>query len=286
MSYSRPAASLSRRLMPLLTDLFPRAFVGPAVEAVLRPPRPRPSRATDDLQAEARHLRLPLGTEAASWGRVGRPVALLVHGWGGAPAQFAGLVPLLLAQGWRVVALHPPGHGPRGHGEDAHVLGFARGILDAAAELPELRCVIGHSMGAAAALFAAQLGLRVERLVCLGAPASLRRMLRRRAASLGFGPRATQAFIDAHDARLGTSSAAVDAAAVVARLRLRLLFVHDQDDREVPFAEAEALHAAAPQAQLLVTRGLGHLRLLRDADTLRAVADFLRSALAPQLRAA
>jgi pimeloyl-ACP methyl ester carboxylesterase len=286
MSYSRPAAALPRQLIPLLSDLFPSAFVGPAVESVLRPPRPRLSRVTDDLQAEARHLRFALGTEAASWGRVGRPVALVVHGWGGAPAQFGGLIPLLLAQGWRVVALHPPGHGPRGHGDDAHVLGFARAILEAAVELPELRCVIGHSMGGAAALFAVQLGLTVERLVCLAAPASLRRMLRRRAASLGLGARATQAFIAAHDARLGASSAALDAAAFAARLRPRLLLVHDQDDREVPFSEAEALHAAAPQAQLLATRGLGHLRLLRDADTLRAVADFLRSALAPQLRAA
>ena len=70
-------------------------------------------------------------------------------------------------------------------------------------------------------------------------------------------------------------AAELDMARVGPRLPVSGLIVHDRDDREVPYSEAEALSAAWPQAQLLATSGLGHSRVLGDATVVRAISEFL-----------
>jgi hypothetical protein len=54
-----------------------------------------------------------------------------------------------------------------------------------------------------------------------------------------------------------------------------LLIVHDAADREIDVGEGQALALAWPRAQLTLTRGLGHLRILSDSETVRRVVDFV-----------
>ncbi|MGV9195387.1 alpha/beta hydrolase [Microbacterium sp. MC2] len=53
-----------------------------------------------------------------------------------------------------------------------------------------------------------------------------------------------------------------------------VLVIHDEDDRMMPFGEAERIVAAHPAARMLRTRGLGHNRILRDDILLDAVIGF------------
>lgn len=55
-----------------------------------------------------------------------------------------------------------------------------------------------------------------------------------------------------------------------------LLVLHDREDHEVDFRHGSELAATWPQAQLVATTGLGHRRILRDADALAAVTAFVR----------
>src|SRR5438552_3917150 len=50
--------------------------------------------------------------------------------------------------------------------------------------------------------------------------------------------------------------------------REALLVVHDRGDREVPFVHGDRLAATWPGAQLRATEGLGHRRILRDAEAI------------------
>ena len=51
------------------------------------------------------------------------------------------------------------------------------------------------------------------------------------------------------------------------------LVVHDRGDREVPFEHGETLARSWPGARLMVTEGLGHRRILRDPEVVRAVVE-------------
>ena len=52
------------------------------------------------------------------------------------------------------------------------------------------------------------------------------------------------------------------------------LVIHDRDDREVPYASADRIVRAWPDATLVTTEGLGHRRILRDASVIERVVAF------------
>lgn len=231
-------------------------------------------------RAAAEPITFRFGLSGLRWGHAG-PVVLAMHGWSGRPTQFGAFVAPLLAAGRQVIALEAPAHG-RSPGREAHVFSFVEALLEAGAEIKGLESVIGHSMGGAAALYAAHLGLPVDRVATLGAPAALHRVLARFAEWVALPAPAVEAFFDSVNRHVGVDAAELDAARFAGRLGFDGLIVHDCDDREVPFAEAQALNAAWPEACSLFTRGLGHNRLLADAGVVDATVRFLTAA--PALR--
>ena len=56
------------------------------------------------------------------------------------------------------------------------------------------------------------------------------------------------------------------------------LFIHDTDDRHIPLDCTRRTLAALEGAQLHVTTGLGHFRVLKDGDTIAHVVAFLNRA--------
>jgi pimeloyl-ACP methyl ester carboxylesterase len=56
-----------------------------------------------------------------------------------------------------------------------------------------------------------------------------------------------------------------------------LLVFHDEEDPEVPKADGEAIVRRWPGAELVSTRGLGHKRIVHDAEVVRRGAEFLRT---------
>ena len=59
-----------------------------------------------------------------------------------------------------------------------------------------------------------------------------------------------------------------------------LLVVHDRGDAEIPWQHGTALARAWPGAELLMTEGLGHRRVLRDPDVVAASVAFVAARLA------
>lgn len=58
------------------------------------------------------------------------------------------------------------------------------------------------------------------------------------------------------------------------RMRAPLLVVHDENDVDVPWQDGKTYAEAWPDSRLLTTRGLGHRRILREAEVLTPVAEF------------
>jgi pimeloyl-ACP methyl ester carboxylesterase len=68
----------------------------------------------------------------------------------------------------------------------------------------------------------------------------------------------------------------VSAHRLVSGLRdVEALIVHDSDDPQVDFADAKALAAAWPGAELMEVSGLGHMRVLNDPVVLERAVKFL-----------
>ncbi|QZI68769.1 lysophospholipase [Pseudomonas protegens] len=230
-------------------------------------PRELPPREWElPLLERAERLTLRFGLSALRWGQ--GPTVLLMHGWEGRPTQFASLIEALVEAGYSAVALDGPAHG-RSPGEEANVVLFARAMLEAAAQLPPLRAVIGHSMGGASAMLAVQLGLRTETLVSIAAPARILGVLRGFARYMRLPPRARSAFIRQVEKDVGMRAAALDVAQY--QLEMPGLIIHAEDDRFVPVKESELIHQAWFDSRLLRLSEGGHQRVLADPRVIDAV---------------
>lgn len=229
----------------------------------------------DEQAALAGAAEAPLRHEAvklARWTLGTGPRVVLVHGWNSRGAHLLGFAKPLVDAGFSVTLFDLPGHGDSG-GHAASVVHAGRALRTLARHLGDVHAVIGHSMGSAAALLAFAHGLSVQRSVHLAGPSSLTPMVKALALAQGLGPADAAAFAGWVEGFIGTRIADVDLEQLRHGLRHPGLIVHDAEDRTVPFAASQALHAAWPGSRLEPVTGLGHRRLLADADVIaRSVA--------------
>ncbi|MGG5289755.1 alpha/beta hydrolase [Pseudomonas shirazensis] len=264
-----------------LGRLAPEHIAGKMRRAFMTPRNLPPRQWELPLLATAERITLRFGLSALRWGQ--GPTVLMMHGWEGRPTQFAALIDALVAAGHTVVSLEGPAHG-RSPGRQAHVALFARALLEAAAELPPLRAVIGHSMGGASVLLALQWGLRTEAAVSIAAPAQLLGVLRGFAQRLGMPARARAAFIRLVEQDVGLQVARLDVNGY--QLELPGLIVHASDDPLVAASEAQLIHKAWFDSRLLMLEEGGHQRVLANPLLVEGVLELLARAATPARQSA
>lgn len=274
----------------------PRAAAMVAEQLMFRTQRFPPPRGSAEVMARGERLAIPSrrGGDLAAWRwGDGRPV-LLVHGWNGRADQLAPFVDPLLDRGFSVIAFDAPGHGAS-PGSMSSLFDFADAIDDVidAVRPPfdQLEAIVAHSMGGAAATYAMsrqsraprvshervqhETGLPARRFAFLAAPIDVGDFVRGFARMFGLGPSFVAALRERVESRFGIALEDVYAPRLARDLAAPLLVVHDEDDREVPVDRGRILAAAWPGAELEVTRGLGHLRILRDAGVVARVTAFV-----------
>ena len=242
-----------------------------------RPPIPAASRAR---LAEGQLLPLTVDgrqVRARSFGR--GPTVALMHGWGGYGGQLADFIMPLVAAGFRVVVFDALGHGDspgsRAGFRQSTFFDFRDGLLAITEAVGPLHAVVAHSGGAMATLLALRAGLAVERLVLLAPMARPALYAVTFGQVLGLGSDVTARWQERVRARLGLGFADLDASVLGDLVPPPTLVLHDRGDREVPFADGEAIAHAWPRAELAATENLGHRRILHDRAVLARTVEFL-----------
>lgn len=205
-----------------------------------------------------------------------RGTVALLHGWTGRAAFMSAFVEPLVAAGFRALAIDLPGHG-RSTGRSLHMPRAIAAIGAVHERTGPWHGLIGHSFGGAIATSLVSGAVRghppvaLERLALIAAPESMPRLFRQFGGFIGLGPRAQAAF----EARvLELSGHPLDSfrgATQLGRAGIPTLVVHAPDDKEVAFANAEALASAGPFVTLKPTPGLGHRRVLYAPEVVAAV---------------
>lgn len=242
----------------------------------LTPPRyAPPPREASALAAAHRGSVHVDGHELATWTWGRGPTVLLVHGWGGRGGQLHAFVPALLAAGHSVVAFDGPGHG-RSTGRTSSLVEHGRALHGVVDALPgEVVGIVAHSMGGTAAAFAMHEGMHVDRAVFLGAPASPAAVTRTFSEGMDLRPRVADDMRSRVERRLRVPFDDLEMSRLARGSATALLVIHDREDKEVPWVDGEAIAQVWPGARLHTTHGLGHRRILTDADVVDAAVSFL-----------
>lgn len=252
----------------LVAPFFRRMMLTPR-----RHVRPPPVLAVPDADE-----RIDLGDGLVAW-RWGDdspavPTVLLVHGFEGNRSQFGAILEALLARGLSVVALDVPAHG-ESLGDELTAVKFVAAIERTLDRLGPVHAVVGHSMGGAMSLSSLARRGGARRAALVSTPSSLQRELQRFAGAVGLSKRGVRAFIASVEKHIGQPAADFDIRHIAGKVKLPVLMIHDQTDRQVPVAEAARSAHMLPDAELIVTRGLGHNRLLADPAVVTAIVDFV-----------
>jgi pimeloyl-ACP methyl ester carboxylesterase len=272
----------SPRLWALRTAFRAVGAVAPGVAArwaetiFCTPPRHEPRSAEEEFLATGRRFSVRWEQEelaAWEWGS-GRTV-VLVHGWGSRAGRLTDLAKALAGGGFRVVAYDAPAHG-LSTGRFASLPEFARALRALAQVVGSVFGVVGHSLGGAAATLAIRDGLATSRAVLLAPPADVAVFSHAFASHVGLPARAHATMRRNLETRLRMRWADIHLPTLAPRLRVPVLVVHDEEDPDVPYAHAEEIVRAWPDARLMTTTGLGHRAILRDPAVVRATVEFLR----------
>ncbi|NRF67399.1 alpha/beta fold hydrolase [Aquincola sp. S2] len=206
------------------------------------------------------------------------PRVLLLHGWEGQAADLAAFAPPLLDAGFEVITMDLPAHGASS-GRQTSIPQSARALKAVGDVLGPLHAVIAHSVGSAVLGEALHHGLDAGHAVMIGAPAHYAAYARQVAAFAGLDEEGTQRMLELLREPLGVNIHEVSLPARAVHFTLPALFIHSSDDRIVAIADSLASAAAWRGARHLRVEGLGHRRILGDANVIAAALKFITAVL-------
>jgi pimeloyl-ACP methyl ester carboxylesterase len=236
----------------------------------LRAPRIAETASLAQLGLAGREIRLPTrrGRNLFGWllpGAAGKaaPAVVVLHGWGANMEMMLPLARPLRADGLTVLLIDARCHGGSDDDSFSSLPRFAED-LDAAIDwlktqpeaLPGKIAVVGHSVGAAAALLAASRRDDLAAVISLAAFAHPAAMMRRWLASKGI-PYLPLGWYTLRYVQwvIGHRFDAIAPVNTIARVPCPVLLAHGDEDTTVPVADAHAIHARGGNTRLRIFPG-------------------------------
>lgn len=228
-----------------------------------------------EVEAEHSGTRITLagGISVIRWGN-GCPI-LMIHGWEARATQMASFIQPLLDAGHEVIAIDAPAHG-MSLGKHSHPMKFVEAIFAAENAFGPFAAVIGHSMGAGSAIYSVAEGLQTDKLISISAPASFKRASARFAQFIGLNQHTQNRFLRHVEHNVGLSFDAIDLVRKAQDITIPTLIIHDQDDKEIPSADAKELLRVMPNSRFYETKHLGHRKIMRNSLVVDATASFIQ----------
>ena len=212
-----------------------------------------------------------------AWGEAGRPLVLLMHGWGGHRGQLTGFVAPFMKAGFRVVAFDAPAHGDA-LGKQASGFQMAAAMRIVLEKVGQPYAIVAHSIGTMVVTVALQHWLEVEKLVFSGPTRRLEDTLEPYLKMNGLPLEMAVEFRRLNEQSWGTDvwqRTSLDL--VLPKFNIPALIFHDRDDETTPYISGVGVARAWPSARLVTTHGLGHRGALKDPDVIRQIVDFIKS---------
>ena len=199
---------------------------------------------------------------------------LLVHGWAGRGTQLFQIADKLLENQMMIVSFDAPAHG-LSDGKRTNMLEFIEAIKAVDKKYGPFHAAVGHSFGGMSLINAVSRGLKVNKLVTIGADNSIPEIFEYYVHKMELKPeiakRLQRLFEKKHKTRLDHFTSVNRAE----RIKIPVLVIHDSEDRFVPVSSAVDIRQKLQKGELLITHGLGHHRIFRSPEVIERIIDFL-----------
>ncbi len=205
------------------------------------------------------------------------PLVMLVHGWTGRGSQMGAFAEPLLKAGFRVLSFDNHSHGQT-EGKASTIFKQSEVQQGLAAKFGSIYAIVSHSFGGMVTTYSLSHGMETQKAVCISPPSRFNYLLERFSNTLHLPESIQRYMVERFKNDYGDDLAErVSATNTAQQLgHIPVLIIHDEDDHDVPFSESKLLHKAWPNSELKSTKGLGHRRILYDAQVIENTVNFLK----------
>ncbi len=209
------------------------------------------------------------------WG-TGDKTVLLVHGWDAMAMDFYKMIPALVENGYRVLAIDGPAHGGS-EGNTTSLLHFKEVMADFIDKTGVPYAIIGHSMGGgASAYLLMEYPIRIKRLIMIAIPIASKRFFEEVFSMLKVPAKMQKVFFKGMEEQFNVPIDSLNLAIRKEKIKAdKSMLIYDEDDEVVSLKDIRQFLAVRPEIQSLNAPGTGHNKIIRSRQVIDAVVDFL-----------
>lgn len=198
---------------------------------------------------------------------------LLVHGWSGRGTQLFKIADALLKEGYATVSFDAPAHG-KSPGNSSIMLEFIASIFELEKQFGPFEMAIGHSLGGMAVLNAVKSGFYTDKIVVIGSGDIVQDIIDDFIKKLQLKPEISIKLRDHFENKYDEAMDNYSAFKAAEAIEKPILVVHDENDYEVPVKAGINIHQHVKNGELMITKGLGHRKILGDANVIQKIIEF------------
>jgi pimeloyl-ACP methyl ester carboxylesterase len=211
------------------------------------------------------------------WNKGGLRKVLILHGFESTAINFVAYIEPLIKKGYEVMAFDAPAHG-YSSGKRITAVIYRDLIKYINEHYGPVQSYMGHSLGG----FVLSLALaemphdEAHRAVFVAPSAETSSAITSFFRFIKLDDKVRKEFESHIENISGRPVAWFSISRTLKEMQAKILWVHDEDDQVTPFRDALKVKAENySNVQFVITRGLGHSRIYRDAGVINTIVDFL-----------
>jgi len=206
------------------------------------------------------------------------PLVIVLHGWGGNSADMLPIGPGLVEAGFHVLFLDARKHGLSDDEDFMSMPRFAEDLLTAIGTVHDrievtAIGVIGHSVGAAATIYAASMDERIDAVVAVASFSHAAEMMRE---NFSFPAPVTWALLEVVERMIGHDYDEFAPRNRIGEVAVPVMLMHGDADSVIPLGDSVDLHRRCPGSELIVVPGGTHSNLHAYQPFFPIVDEFLQ----------
>jgi len=200
---------------------------------------------------------------------------LMVHGWAGRGTQLYQIADKILENRMMVISIDGPAHG-LSSGKSTNMIEFLEAIKEVDKKYGPFDAAVGHSFGAMSLINSVADGLKVDKLVTIGADNSIPRIFKYYVEKMELKPVIALKLRRLFEQKFHTNLDSLTSEHKALKINIPTLVIHDSDDQYVNVSSAISIRQNLKKGELLITNGLGHHKIFKNHFVIRRIIDFIK----------
>jgi pimeloyl-ACP methyl ester carboxylesterase len=201
---------------------------------------------------------------------------LLVHGWSGRGTQLVKIADELIENGFSIISFDAPAHG-KSKGNSSIMTEFIASILVLEKQYGPFEFAVGHSLGGMAIINAIKQNLNVKKAVIIGSGDLIQDIISDFIRNLGLKPQIGDKMREHFEKKFGEQMNNYSTSVVSKDIETPIFIIHDNDDQDVNVKCAHNIHSHLKNSKLMITKNLGHRKILGNEKVINEISNFIRS---------